>query len=102
MELVSYDELINNKFCSRDFINLLCENHDERDVQIFLSVISEKYSIEELSDLTKLSLDEIKGICKVFYDKYYRESGEKSSRGLGWQDSSKHRNNPKMGSYKGY
>ena len=102
MELINYEELIESGFCSQDFISFLCESHSDNDVQIFLSIITEKYSVDELSSLLKIPKDEIKSICRVFYDKYYKGSDEKSDHSLGWLDSGRHRNNSKMGSYKGY
>ena len=102
MELINYEKLIKIGFCSRKFIDLLSENEKDNDIQISLSIISRTYTVDEVSLLTHISVEEIMKICKGFYQKYFCENTETENNDLGWLDSGKHRDNPKMGSYKGY
>ena len=104
MILVNYKDVIDSKFCSQEFILILLDSHKEEDIQLFLSVATGKYSIDELTHLTGLPSKDIKDRCLVFYNKYF--SDEPNYKPiycrLGWLDSSRHILNPKMGSYKGY
>ena len=104
MILVDYKDVIERRFCSAGFISILHENHKEEDIQLFLSVATGKYSIDELSRLTGLSPKDIKNKCLVLYNKYFLDEPNYKpiNYRLGWIDSSRHIQNPRMGSSKGY
>ena len=88
MKLVDYVEMIEDGICSLDFISLLQEDYGYIDTQIFLSVISHKYSIEELAKMTNIDVNVIARLCCEMYECYLKEGeGQYDSSSLGWIDS---------------
>ena len=48
MKLINIQEMIDARECSPVYVDMLRKNHSEKDVQIYLSFISENASDDEL------------------------------------------------------
>ena len=97
MKLINIQEMIDARECSPVYVDMLRKNHSEKDVQIYLSFISEIASVDELEFLTDLSKESILAILKSFYEEFiYEEEPEFSMSSLGWADSTRFIQNKRM------
>ena len=97
MKLVNIQELIDTRECSPVYIDMLRANHSDEEIQIYLSLITENASIDELVFLTDLSKESILTILKSFYEEFVQQKeSEFSMSKIGWADSTRYIQNKRM------